>query len=231
MDCSAALPTLLVFGAHSDLPSEEVLQALRQDLVETPELAILRDAVEGLPQFWDRVVELDPELQQVPSAAYIECLKQWIVNGRPLNDCRNRTSNLFTLPVTFLLQITQHVRYLSHLGNDSQQRLLDNVQASGIQGFCIGFLTAVVVACSTQSKDVASFAASGLRLAMCIGAYVDLDQVCSGTFLEARCIAVRWQTGRTDIEAATVRLVESYPQVRSHTFLKIATGMSLINSE
>lgn len=219
MECTAPLPTLLVFGPHSDLPSEEVLQALRQDLVGTPELAILRDAVVDLPQFWDSVVELDPELQQAPSAEYIERLKEWIVHGRQFDDCRDRPPNLFTLPVTLLLQVTQYVRYLSHLGNDSQQRLLDNVQASGIQGFCVGFLTAVVVACSTDSTRLSSFAANGLRLAFCIGAYVDLDQSLPGTSLAASCIAVRWQTGRTDMEAATVKLVESYPQVRPHIYL------------
>lgn len=53
--------------------------------------------------------------------------------------------------------------------------LLGKLQIGGIQGFCTGFLSAAAVACSNSDEDVCIFGAVVLRLAVCIGAYVDLD--------------------------------------------------------
>lgn len=217
MECSVPLPSLLVFGPHSELPSEEILQNLRRDLIGNPELSALKDALKDLPRFWDSIIELDPELRRIPAAGFLGDLRQWVISGKPLNDCQKKPPNLFTLPITLLLQINQYMCYLNHHEDISHQQLLKSVGASGIQGFCTGFLTAIIVASSVDTKGVVSVAANGLRLALCIGAYVDLDRTFSETPRETSCIAIRWTAGNVDQEASIANLIESYPEVRYHS--------------
>lgn len=50
------IPSLLVFGPQSELPSQNVLADLRQELVNNPRLSGLHDAVKTLPKFWETLI-------------------------------------------------------------------------------------------------------------------------------------------------------------------------------
>jgi hypothetical protein len=58
------LPSLLVFGPQTELPSQEVLAGLREELTKNPSLSSLRVAVEGLPRFWQTLTDFDPDLRK-----------------------------------------------------------------------------------------------------------------------------------------------------------------------
>ena len=45
-----------------------------------------------------------------------------------------------------------------------------------VQGFCVGFLTAAIIASSRDIEDLKVLAAKALALAVCIGAAVDSDE-------------------------------------------------------
>ena len=50
-------------------------------------------------------------------------------------------------------------------------------QLQDIQGFCIGFLTAAAVSVSKSKADFQRYIATALRLAVCVGALVELDAI------------------------------------------------------
>ena len=224
MKSSAVIPSLIVFGPQTELPTQEVLAELRQELIKNPRLSSLQDAVKNLPRFWLTLTDFDPSLSYVPGAKYLGDLQRWIVDGCAFPHHLSNTPNVYALPVTLILQITQYVRYLSRLGAKDPHRLvLEGLQAGGIQGFCVGFLSAIAVSSSESEADIAAVAAVSLRLAVCIGAYVDQD----GSFAEqpnqTACVAIRWRSDDIHEKEEVIDLIRTYPDVRLQDPLQIDT--------
>jgi hypothetical protein len=117
----------------------------------------------------------------------------------------------YALAVTVLLHITQYTRYLGQLGKDSHSDVLDSVNGGGgIQGFCVGLLSAPTVATSASELDIGASAAVALRLAVCIGAYVDHDALDD----EILTVALRWGDGH--VQTNVEDIIRSIPDVRQH---------------
>jgi len=211
-----SLPSLLVFGPQTEFPPEKVLQDSRQELISSPQLSALREAVDDLPQFWQRLVDFDPSLRQVPGEKYLGHLKHWVKDGGRFPHQQNNSPNHYALAVTVLLQITQYTRYLDQLGRGSHYKILNSVKAGGIQGFCVGFLSAVAVASSGSEVDLGPSAAIALRLAVCIGAYVDQDGAYSPVATEYMAVAIRWKGGNADDKAEAAKIIRSIPNVSQH---------------
>jgi len=216
MQSQAVLPALLVFGPQTGLPSLETLAELRQELMRHPQLAGLQKAVKSLPQFWRTLTEFDPGLNAVQGANYLGSLEQWIDHGVfPQYLIQHSSPNIFALPLTVILEIILYVRYLSSLEiNDAHHHVLQAIRTGGTQGFCVGFLTAIAVNCSKNEEDMAEIGAVSLRLAVCVGAYVDqLEDGCVPQN-HAACIAVRWRTSNQKFkEEEVTNLIQSYSNV------------------
>lgn len=207
------LPSLLVFGPQTDFPPEKVLQDYRQELISSPRLSALKDAVDDLPQFWQSLVDFDPSLRHVPGGKYLGHLRQWVQDGGPFPHQESNSPNHFALAVTVLLQIIQYTSYLDQLGEDSHHKVLESVKSGGVQGFCVGFLSAIAVASSASEADIGPSAAVALRLAVGIGAYVDQDGAFSPDATEYKAVAVRWRDGNADDEAEAANIIRSTPGV------------------
>lgn len=191
-----SFPSLLVFGPQTEILPEKVLQDTRQELISSPWLSALREAVDGLPQFWQILVDSDSSLRQVPGEKYLGHLTQWVKNGGPFPYQESSSPpNHFLLATTILFQITQYTQYLNALGRDSHRKLLDSIEVGGIQGFCVGFLSAIAVATSKSDVDLGASAAIALRLAVYIGAQVDQDGAYSPSATEYTAIALRCGEG------------------------------------
>ena len=215
MKLAAAKPSLLVFGPQTELPSQDVIDQLRQELIQTPQLSCLVDAVKNVTEFWKALVNFDPGLDHVSGAKSLTDLQQWVVEGGSLP---NHKANTYLLPVTVILQITQYVRYLNQLNvTKPHSFLLKGLQVGGIQGFCVGFLGATAVATSESEAEIAATAAVVLRLAVCIGAYVDRNQL-GRQSMKVGCVAIRWREDEVS-EKEIVDLIHTYPEVRFLNFL------------
>jgi hypothetical protein len=213
MKPTAVIPSLLVFGPLTELPSQEVLEELRLELVENSQLTVLLDAVKDLATFWQTLTDFDPELKHVPGSKYLGDLLQWVVYGGSFPHYLDQNPNIYCLPVTIILHTTQYVRYLDHLGGTEPHRLvLDGVRAGGIQGFCVGFLSAIAISTSYTQGDIAAKAAVSLRLAVCVGAYVDRDGSFAQEPSSVVCVAVRWRSDEVK-EKALADLIRDYPGV------------------
>ncbi|KAK8108232.1 Methylphloroacetophenone synthase [Apiospora kogelbergensis] len=222
------LPSLLVFGPQTELPSEETWSDLRQELVGNPHLSALRDAVADLPHFWHRLVASDPALRSVPGAHHLAQLVRCVSGGgssflHPQGESDAVAPSHYTLAVTVLCQISQYTRYLGHLGGGrgvgggeegkAHRRVLDAVRGGGgIQGFCVGLLSAVAVAGAQDEAGLGAAAAVALRLAVCVGAYVDHDGVFAPEPSQTQCVAVRWRDGSGEERAELEKTVRSFPQ-------------------
>jgi hypothetical protein len=208
---SAVFPSVLIFGPQTNLPSAEVLAELRQDLVENPRLIELVKAINDLPRVWDSLTKFDLSLNPVQGSS-LGGLKQWLDEGvLPQNSAS--MPNVSGLPLTVLLQILLYVRYLNELQvNDAQSHVIQYIKNGGAQGFCVGFLTAIVVSCSGDERDIAKIGAVAMRLATCVGAYVDQDGIFACPPNKTSCIAVRWRTGSKEDEA--LEIMQSYREVR-----------------
>lgn len=210
------LPSLLVFGPQAEFPPESSLQAARQELTSSPHLGALREAVCGLSEYWQELVEFDQGLESVPGAEYLDHLRQWVKNGGPFPHHQNRMPNHYALAVTVILQITQYIRYVEHLGSESHARVLEHLSAGGIQGFCVGLLSALAVASSENEAALGPSAAVALRLAVIIGAYVDRDGAYSPAATKYATVAVRWREGKAYDESEVHQIIQSTPNVSQH---------------
>lgn len=218
MSNSAAqdLPSLLVFGPQTEFPPESSFQAARQELISSPHLAALREAVYQLPQYWRDLVAFDQSLQRVPGAEYLDHLSQWVKNGGPFPHHNEDAPNHYALAVTVLLQLTQYTLSLGPLESDSHSKVLESVRTGGIQGFCVGFLSALAVATSESEANLGPHAATALRLAVCIGAYVDRDGIYAPAETIYATVAVRWRDGNANDKSELVEIVQSMPHVSQH---------------
>ncbi|GAW22253.1 hypothetical protein ANO14919_117890 [Xylariales sp. No.14919] len=211
MMSSKILPSLLVFGPQNGFPSEGVLEGLRQELINNPQLSSLTNAVAELPQLWNSLIDFDKELLQLPGDDSLRQLGRWVKDGGCFPYRQRKPPNLYALAFTVLLQISQYMRYLRHFGSDSHPQLLESAGSAGVQGFCVGFISAVVVASSKTQADIGSAAAVGLRLAVCVGAYVDLDAIRTRDTGGASCVAIRWRE-REAVEKADIdAILQAYP--------------------
>ncbi len=206
------LPALLVFGPQSEFPSAKAFQDLRQELTSSPRLSALLKAIDSLPQYWQSLVDFDPNLGRIPGGDYLGQLQQWVRDGGPFPHFESNPPNHYALAVTVLLQICQYSRYLDKLGKDSHRKVLESVKTGGVQGFCVGFLSAVAVATSESEADLGASTAIALRLAVSIGAYVDRDGAYAPVATDYLAVAVRWKEGSAEDKSSIAEIVRSLPQ-------------------
>ena len=222
MNSSAAIPSLLVFGPLTEFPSQDILAELRHELIRNPRLSSFHSAVKNLPRFWQTLTDSDPSLIRVPGAEYLEELCRWIVDGGHFPHHLGKIPNVYALPVTVILQITQYVRYLSWLGVDNaHDSVIKGLESGGVQGFCAGFLSAIAVSSCEREEDIGAVAAISLRLAVSIGAYVDQDGVFAEPPNETACAAIRWRDNDVSKRNELIDLIRTYPDVRLHDPLRV----------
>jgi len=173
----------MVFGPQTFCPSKEFLTEIREYLLSEPRLSGFLDALKNLPSLWDRLVRNDQSLRGVPGAETLERLVDWIQHGELPNGIITE-SNLFGMPLTIVIHIVQYFHYMD--GKVSHTKLLEDVSSAGIQGFCLGLLSAVAVGCARQESEVNALAAVALKLAACIGAYIDLHRAYTGDSFESQ---------------------------------------------
>ena len=205
-------PSLIAFGALAPWPASDRLDQLRNALQHQKCLKPIAKAFQELPLLWRALSSQDPTLNSIAGQAAADHLKQWIT-GNDVAQIAEDIDNITRMPLTTTAQIVDYISYLRDrdepLGHES---VLKSVAAGGgVQGFCIGLLSALAVASGKTEDDVGRFAADSVRLAFCVGVYVDLDRHTNGGDFKASTLAIRWKspTILEDIQ----RLLSRYPDV------------------
>ncbi|KAL2812962.1 hypothetical protein BJX63DRAFT_395333 [Aspergillus granulosus] len=177
-------PAALVFGPQTTLPSSELASQLRTALLLNPRLYPLRESIEALPTIWPVLLSVDYALNQVPGERALRELSRWLSHGEfPAAEEISVLPSAFVTPFTVILHIVQYLSYTDpKRGGPRHEDVLTSVRdQGGVQGFCSGLLAAVAVATSADLETLCRRTDVALRLAVGIGAYIDLDCVDSKT--------------------------------------------------
>ena len=211
-----ALPSLVVFGPQTTWPTSKYLLQLRTTLLLDPRLRTFVAAIKSLPSLWQGLVEYDPRLSRVPGLDSVQTLVKWVEHGDMPHGVET-APNVLTMPLTIITQVVQYLHYVdSAIDSPSHDQILGSVKIGGIQGFCTGLLTAIAVACSSDEDSINELGAVALRLALCIGAYVDLDGAYADEPLETSSLAVRWrpEVGHERTLETLKESLKGFPNVR-----------------
>ncbi|KAI0009448.1 hypothetical protein F4779DRAFT_617624 [Xylariaceae sp. FL0662B] len=189
------LPSLIAFGALAPWPSPDQLSQLRLELQQNLLLEPITAALRNLESLWKSLTDQDQDLKVVPGQMAVRKLAELAGNEAYIH-IANEKQNMMTLPITIVIQLVQYLSYLEHNETSADhESILQSVAAGGgVQGFCAGLLSALAVASGTSKEEVAELAATSVKLAFCIGAYVDLDQMKDGSGYQSSNLAVRWKT-------------------------------------
>ncbi|KAL6718201.1 hypothetical protein ACLMJK_004289 [Lecanora helva] len=210
------LPSLIAFGALAPWPAPDILRQLQDSIRNHKSLKPIIQAIEELPLLWRALSKQDPVLNDIAGEAAAYQLAQWATSSRTIQDLENN-GNVTRMPLTIMFQIAQYVSYLHTCDcRNGHESIIESVRAGGgIQGFCIGLLSALAVASAKAENDVGNFAAVSVRLAFCVGAYVDLDRHHNGGGSKTLTLAVRWRAPTTyeDIQNLLLRFPDTYTAV------------------
>jgi hypothetical protein len=204
-------PTLLLCGSQAIQWSEDYLSSLREMLLADSALQPLVHAIRDLPQLWATLLEADTALHKMPGKQTLDRFTRWLDGERLLEKDSPSDLNMIMSPLTVIMQLVEYISHL-HQSNLTHLQILDGAKHGGIQGFCTGFLAAITLSISRDESDVAELGTVALRLATCIGAYVDLDQCNSSGFA---CLAVRWPTAADERKVKDI--LETYNGVSGDT--------------
>ena len=203
-------PSLVVFGSQTVWPSPQYSAQLRETLLLEPSLHAFLTAIRTLPNVWESLIQSDPSLEAVPGTDSLARLKNWLDHGDfPAQP--GSLPNVLCTPLTIIIHVVQYMHYVCDAKNPSHSQILESAKLGGVQGFCTGLLTAFAVACSKDEEDVARLGGVALRLALVVGAYVDLDGAYAKPANESCCIVVRWreEMGKDRV----LEILKAYPEV------------------
>ena len=214
-------PSLIVCGPQAGWPSRRELSNLKDSLLHDPQLRPFLQAIRELPQLWPSLVQTLPELRTTKGLQLLDTLSIW-TQGEDTFERDAVPPNIISTPLTAIIQIVQYFQLLRNLESTHAQ-VLESVRSGGIQGFCTGFLAASALVCSKDEQEINILGAVALRLAVCIGASVDLNGV--EPTQATGCVAVRWkaETGRADIDG----VLKKYPDVRNHSSPSLRQSIDL----
>ncbi|CAO2655483.1 Nn.00g105470.m01.CDS01 [Neocucurbitaria sp. VM-36] len=210
-----ATPGLIAFGAISQRPTSERLDEIRAVLQQQPSLTSTCHTLQGLKSLWKTLVNQDPCLESLNGLVTATQLSDWItgsISSKELQD----NGNVMQIPLTTLAHISQYVAYLRQ-GEESHEDIVESVAlGGGVQGLCVGLLSALAVASAATEHDLGIMTATSVRLAFCVGAYVDLDCRRRGQHSQTTTLAVRWKAPTTldDVEELVDNYSDTYIAVR-----------------
>ncbi len=206
-------PSLVIFGPQTSWPNSHYLSQLRAVLLLEPRLKTFLAAIKELPDLWRALVKNDSRLENtIPGLEHLQGLWEWIDYGTSPVKYGGVPPNILSMPFTIILQITQYFHYLSGTGCELlHAQVLENAKIGGVQGFCTGILTTIAVACSKDEEDVNRLGAVAMRLAVCVGAYVDMDDLSADESFESVSLAIRWRS--EDGLDRVLETLKSYPNV------------------
>ena len=208
----------MLFGPQGTI-TREMLLDMRNVLQSNTALKYLSTAILELPALWiTAVVHNCPSLGRLSCKTSLDELVRFF-SGAQEPDLLMRSKSLPTnnIVMTTLTVVAHIIEFwkLTHFrlhdeGGVDRSQLAENI--SDVQGLCTGFLSAVCVSCACNEDEFQSLSVKAIRLAMCIGAWVDLDAYHHNI---SSAMAVRWKTD-ADFQQLN-RTLQSYSKV-SPTF-------------
>ena len=206
----SALPSAVVCGPQTILPPQQSIEHLQNHLTNDADLRDLHQAFLELPALLSQLQANDTRLNQI-SPSPLNDLRNWALDNGCALEVPEALPNILLAPLTILIHIVQYIGYLDRLpSDDAHAHIREATHHGGFQGLCTGSLSAAALACSSTRREIGQHAAIALKLAMCIGAYVDMGQI-SEVDSTMTCFIARWgaRSQREHVE----QILSHYSQV------------------
>ena len=181
-----------LFGPEVTRWTQESLSNLQSTLLQNTHLKFLNETLVRLPSLWP----LLEEHYKFFNPAGREKLQQLsdLARGKTTPDPKS-LSNVHLAALTLLSHVVDFV-CMAEEAEDGFQTMGQAPRLRGfqaVQGFCIGFLSAAAVSCSSDWTEFERNASNALRLVVCIGAIVDAEDELHDPTGRAMAISVRWK--------------------------------------
>ena len=159
----AADTTLLLFGPQTPRLAPSRLLELWSAINANPKLGFLAEIVKTLPSLWeDTILPSCPSFSNLSSVGeQLQRLVQYFDTGATESLPTEPPYEFLLVPLTVISQIAEYIS-------------LD--REGTVQGFCVGFLSAAAVASSHDEAELHRWTATAVRLALCVGAIIDIDE-------------------------------------------------------
>ena len=190
-----AKSSLLLFGPVSSRPRIAHLHQLQHSLLTRPNLRFIAEVIEELPSLWPSLRKVLPDSSTIEIDEHFQRLSKFLECHEFTEDFTTR--NTVSAPLTVISQIVDFLK-LDRALADAALPQFDNVQ-----GFCIGFLPAAALAASKDEKEFRTLASVAIRLAVCMGAVVDVNESSAhDPIFGSTSIVVRWKadSGKIKLE-------------------------------
>lgn len=175
---SNTFPALVAFGPSIEWLNDNTLDGIRVILLKTSHIQRLVNKNKILPQLWKTLVEFAPDLSNTSGLVYLQKLAEWLDSGGLNLETNARdhhqlgAANISMIPLTVWAQTAHYVDYLSKIPlKHSKSDILTVVSR-----FCTELLAACAVVSPMNDEESALRTRISLRLAVAIGAFVDLKE-------------------------------------------------------
>ena len=194
---------IALFGPQVTYWTQESLSVLQSALLQNKNLEFLTKTLVRLPLLWS-VLEKDCGDSGICGEEKLTGLKDFAA-GKSIPDSQN-LGNTLSAPLTVVSHLVNFVRIANGSGKSD---VLFEFKA--VQGFCIGFLSAAALASSSNWTEFERNVSNALRLAVCIGIFIDAENASHASFDRATAVSVRWKTASDRAYLET--LLDFFPDV------------------
>jgi hypothetical protein len=177
---------IALFGPQVLHWTRENLIGLQDAIQRDPRLHFIIKALIKLQSLWPALVQRCG-ISGVAGEEKLKELEEFAA-GRTIPDPQ-KLSNIQLAPLTVVYHITEFIQLSDD--PDSSESFLS---FRAVQGFCIGFLSAAAVSSSSDYTELERSVSNSLRLAACIGALIDSQDVSHAPLDRATAVSVRWNT-------------------------------------
>ena len=170
---------------------------MQSTLLQNEHFRFLSETLTSFPSLWSSLEERCDLLKFVDPEK-LQTLHDFAA-GKSVPDPKN-FSNIQWAALTVIDHVIDFVGKsvdVDDVISTAEALRLPNYQT--VQGFCIGFLTAAAVSSSLDWADFERNASNSLRLAVCIGAFIDVEDQMRDSTGRNTALSVRW---KTDFEMA-----------------------------
>jgi hypothetical protein len=173
----ASESSCLLFGPQINLWTQEAIEELQTLLQDDADFQCLRHTLLELPSLWP---------QDFFGLTTVQQLARFAAGQSKLNVAS--LSNIHLTALTILAHATELFR--TRRFSDTKQQF---PAFGGIQGFCIGFLSAAATAAANDWFELQKNFCAAVRIAICIGMVVDREESEHDPKLGAMSLIVRWR--------------------------------------
>lgn len=201
---------LLVFGPQTLSLDAAAFHTLQTTVMQMGSNAWVLDTIAELPHCWEAFVAEFPRYKIIQGAQLLTNLGEWFKTGK-LDHESSHLPNIILSPLVIITHISEYMKYLDVASPESRQQWDHPGKSSTeILGFCMGFLSALAVSISKDRRQIETYGATAIRLAMLIGGVVDAQDE-----LDNQGPSKSFTTAWTSSEAAKQmsQILKRFPEV------------------